>query len=90
MEEYDGVRIPVAQGLLQPDLKLGNNMQYLGLCITIAFTLYFILRDFRAPFLIFGVLAGIGAIASKNDPFWFQIMTASIKLPKRLEVRGAR
>jgi type IV secretory pathway VirB3-like protein len=88
LEAQDGTRIPVAQGLLQPDLKIGNDMQYLGMVISCVFLLYFMLHDFRAPALLLAILVGVGAIASKNDPFWFQIMIGSMKLPKRLEVRG--
>ncbi len=85
MNETEDYRTPMAQGLMQPTLRLGVPAMFLGVEVIMATVMKAVAGDYTILLALIPVHL-VAVLASKLDPYWCAIYVAALKHPKRYEV----
>jgi type IV secretory pathway VirB3-like protein len=88
MNELQDYRTPMAQGLMQPTLRLGVPAMFLGVEVIVATLRKAVAGDYAILLALIPVHL-VAILATKVDPYWCAIYFAALKHPKRYEVSRA-
>jgi type IV secretory pathway VirB3-like protein len=85
MNDPQDYRTPMAQGLMQPTLRLGVPAMFLGVEVMLATLMKAVAGDYSVLLALIP-LHQVAILATQADPYWCAIYFAALKHPKRYEV----